>query len=44
MSMPELERLTDRTVWIDLSFVEHERTPRWAVYMRIRCHIAGMAL
>ena len=32
------------TVWIDLSFVERERTPRWAVYMGIRCHIAGMSL
>ena len=31
--MPEIERLTDRTVWVDLPFMECERTPRWAVYM-----------
>ncbi|MYL16744.1 IS6 family transposase, partial [Halorubrum terrestre] len=27
--MTEIERLSERTTWIDLSFVERDRTPRW---------------
>jgi transposase-like protein len=42
--MPEIERLGDAITWIDLSFVERERTPRWAIYVGIRCHLAGMSL
>jgi putative transposase len=44
MSMPEIERLDDAITWIDLSFVKRERTPRWAIYVGIRCHLAGMSL
>jgi transposase-like protein len=44
MLMPEIERLSDAIEWIDLSFVERQRTPNWAVYEAIRCHVAGMSL
>ncbi|RLM67730.1 IS6 family transposase, partial [Halorubrum sp. Atlit-26R] len=27
--MPEFDRLSERIAWIDLSFVERDRTPRW---------------
>jgi len=30
--MPEIERLDDAIDWIDLSFVERQRTPNWAIY------------
>jgi len=43
-SMPKIERLSDAITWIDLSFVERERTPRWAIYKSIRCHLSGMSL
>jgi len=43
-SMPKIERLSDAITWIDLSFVERLRTPDWAIYEAIRCHIAGMSL
>ena len=42
--MPEIEHLDDAITWIDLSFVERERTPNWAIQVGIRCHIAGMSL
>jgi len=42
--MPEIEHLDDAITWIDLSFVERERTPSWAIQVGIRCHIAGMSL
>lgn len=42
--MPEIERLDDAITWIDLSFVERERTPSWAIQIGIRCHLAGMSL
>jgi transposase-like protein len=42
--MTEIERLSERTTWIDLSFVERDRTPRWAIEVGIRCHLAGMSL
>jgi hypothetical protein len=44
VSMAEIERLSERTTWIDLSFVERDRTPRWAIEVGIRCHLAGMSL
>lgn len=28
----------------DVSFVERDRTPRWAIEAGIRCHLAGMSL
>ena len=42
--MPEIERLSNAITWIDLSFVERDRTPEWAIQMGIRCHLAGMSL
>jgi putative transposase len=42
--MPEIERLSDAITWIDLSFVERKRTPRWAIYKAIRSHLSGMSL
>ena len=42
--MLDLERLGDSIAWIDLSFVERERTPEWAIQVGIRCHLAGMSL
>jgi putative transposase len=44
MSMAEIERLSERTTWIDLSFVERDRTPHWAIEVGIRCHLAGTSL
>jgi len=29
--MTKIERLSERTAWIDLSFVKRDRTPRWAI-------------
>jgi hypothetical protein len=40
--MPEIDRLDGRIEWIDLSFVERERTPEWAIQVVIRCHLVGM--
>jgi putative transposase len=42
--MLNLERLSDSIAWIDLSFVERDRTPRWAIQVGIRCHLGGMSL
>jgi len=42
--MAEFDRLSERIAWIDLSFVERDRTPRWAIEVGIRCHLAGMSL
>ena len=42
--MAEIERLSECITWIDLSFVERDRTPRWAIEVGIRCHLAGMSL
>jgi transposase-like protein len=42
--MPKIERLSESIAWIDLSFVERQRTPDWAIQVGIRCHLAGMSL
>ena len=42
--MAEIERLSEDIAWIDLSFVERDRTPRWAIEEGIRCHLTGMSL
>jgi transposase-like protein len=41
--MPEFDRLNGCIEWIDLSFVERQRTPEWAIQVGIRCHLAGMS-
>ena len=43
-SMPKTERLTESTDWIDLSFVERERTPHEIIEKGIRYHLAGLSL
>jgi transposase-like protein len=42
--IPKIERLNDVIDWIDLSFVQRDRTPRWAIELRIQCHLTGMSL
>ena len=42
--MLDYERFSDVIAWIDLSFVERNRTPEWAIQVGIRCHLAGMSL
>ena len=42
--MPKTARLTECTEWIDLEFVERERTPREIVEKGIRHHLAGLSL
>ena len=42
--MPESNRLSESTGWIDLDFVERERTPRPIVEKGIRHHLAGLSL
>jgi len=42
--MAEFDRLSGCIEWIDLSFVERQRTPEWAIQVGIRCHLAGMSL
>ena len=44
MPMAETDRLTDDTDWIDLSFVQRERTPREIIQLGIRHHLAGLSL
>lgn len=44
MPMPEFDRLNDSTDWIDLEFVERERTPRELIETGIRYHLAGLSL
>ena len=42
--MSRTNRLTGDTEWIDLSFVERERTPREIIETGIRHHLAGLSL
>jgi putative transposase len=42
--MPKIERLGGRTRWIDLEFIERERTPREIVEVGIHLHVAGLSL
>jgi len=42
--MPEIDRLDGSTDWIDLSFVERERTPRQLIEVGIQLHLAGLSL
>ena len=42
--MPEIARLTGVRDWIDLDFVERERTPEPAMALGIQSHIAGLSL
>ncbi len=42
--MPEISRLTGHRKWIDLDFVERERTPETAMALGIQSHVAGLSL
>lgn len=42
--MAEIARLTESTDWIDLGFVERERTPKPLMELGIRLHLAGLSL
>jgi len=42
--MPEITRLSGHREWIDLDFVERERTPEWIMARGIHSHIAGLSL
>ena len=42
--MSESNRLSESTEWIDLGFVERERTPREMVEKGVRHHLAGLSL
>ena len=42
--MPEIDRLSEHTEWIDLGFVERQRTPEFAIQVGIQLHLAGLSL
>lgn len=42
--MPEISCLVGRSEWIDMEFVERERTPEPAMKLGIRSHLAGLSL
>jgi len=42
--MHENERFSGRTSWIDLEFIERERTPREIVEVGIHLHVTGLSL
>ena len=44
VSMPEFDRLNGRIVWIDVSFVERQRTPEWAIQVGIRCNFTIISI
>lgn len=44
MVMAEFDRLGGGTEWIDLEFVERERTPEQIVEVGIQLHLAGLSL
>jgi putative transposase len=42
--MPEISRLVGSSGWIDMEFVERERTPKPAIKLGIQSHVAGLSL
>ena len=42
--MPEITRLSDGNDWIELDFVERQRTPEFAMRLGIQMHVAGLSL
>jgi hypothetical protein len=42
--MHEIDRLSDSTDWIDLGFVERERTPERIIKIGIQLHLAVLSL
>jgi len=41
--MTEFDRLSRDTEWIDLPFIERERTPREIIEKGVRSHLAGLS-
>ena len=44
MLMPEIDRLNDSIDWIDVEFVQRERTPERIIEVGIQLHLAGLSL
>lgn len=42
--MGEITHLSRSSDWIDLGFVERERTPKRAIKLGIQMHVAGLSL
>jgi len=42
--MPEIDRLNDSTDWIDVEFVQRERTSERIIGVGIQLHLAGLSL
>jgi len=42
--MTKIDRLSRSSPWIDLAFVERERTPRPVIEVGIRLHLSGLSL
>ena len=42
--MHEIDRLSGSTDWIDLDFVQRERTPEQIIEVSIQLHLAGLSL
>ena len=42
--MPEISRLSGGNDWIELDFVERQRTPEFAMRLGIQMHLAGLSL
>jgi putative transposase len=42
--MSETDRLSEDTSWIDLEFIERERTPEPIIEVDIQLHLAGLSL
>jgi hypothetical protein len=42
--MAEITRLSGRSDWIELDFVERERTPSELMQLGIRLHLSGLSL
>ena len=42
--MPEIDRLIGDSDWIDLEFMERERTPEEIIEVGIQLHLAGLSL
>jgi len=42
--MPELNRLTEASAWIELEFLEREATPESTMKLGIQMHLTGVSL
>lgn len=42
--MPEISRLSGNRDWIDVEFVERERTPEPAMALGIQSYVVGLSL